>query len=64
MKMNDLKKEIKEVIEHQLYKIESMANDENTQVVATRLTAENFAEILTAVLQRIEGDRIALSFYK
>lgn len=64
MKIDDLKKEIKEVVEHQLYKIESLAGAENTQAVACRLTAENFAEILTAVLQRIEGDRIALNFYK
>ena len=63
MKINDLKKEIEQVIEHQK-EFAKLSLSDNTQTRNAGLQAEERQMIMQAVLDRINGDRIALSFYR
>jgi len=63
MKITTLKKEIEAAIKYQADEAAGLNGSENPQTVSHRLIAENMAEAFTAVLNRINGDRIALSFY-
>ena len=59
MTIDELKKELEMSIEHQLFLI-----GRSGRWSAEGQEAAKRAEVLQAVLQRIEGDRIALNCYK
>ena len=64
MKITTLKKEIEAVVKYQNDEAAGLNGSDNPQIVSRKLVAENMAEAFTAVLNRINGDRIALSFYE
>ena len=63
MNKTEIKKEIEQVIERQK-KFAGLASSDNPQTRNIGLLAEERLSVLQAVLDRINGDRIALSFYK
>lgn len=64
MTIKELRQEISEALTCQSLKALELKGTDNPQTREVLKTAENMAEILHAVLSRIDGDRIALSFYK
>ena len=64
MTIKELKKELQAVIDQQQEAAKGLQRSQNPQVIRTLLDIESRIEAFQAVLQRVQGDRIALSFFK
>ena len=64
MRIAELKKELQDVLTAQRKRADELANTDHPQSAEVRKAAESMAEIVSAILARIDGDRIALNFYR
>ncbi len=63
MTQKELKVELQAAIAHQDKSVQNLAGDNNPQVAQVRTSAESYREAFQAVLDRINGQRIALKLY-
>ncbi len=63
IKISEIKTELQAAILCQEKYIQNLAGDNNPQVARARRDAEHYQEAFKAVLDRLNGDRIAIKLY-
>jgi hypothetical protein len=64
MTIKDLKKELLAARQAQAGEVSNFYDSDNPQTKELGIRAWHYRELLDSIIDRIEGDRTALSFYK
>ncbi len=62
-KLTDVRKELEAAIAHQEKHLEGLTGSDNPHTVAARNQTEHQLQAFRAVLDRLNGDRIAIKIY-
>ena len=64
MKTKQLKKELLAARAAQMEAVSNFYNSDNPQIKELGVRAEHYRELIDSIIDRIDGHKIALSFYK